>query len=157
MQKGNIIDFADLTLKEIGLDVDEDNHIVDEETGMPITAKGKFLKFNCGAANRTTRDEINYDPLNNPKLMNFLFGYYSSKLEAEGSRGVDICYTTSGPEDKQILNVKTGDDSLESNPYYNESVRIMDVICKLNDSDTDVSVYDSMPENKTKGKRPRKK
>lgn len=157
MQKGNIIDFADLTLKEIGLDVDEDNHIIDEETGMPITAKGKFLKFNCGAVSRTTRDEINYDPLNNPKLMNFLFGYYSSKLEAEGSRGVDICYTTNGPEDKQILNIKTGDDALESEPYYNESVRIMDVICKLNDSDTDVSIYDSMPENKPRGKRPIKK
>lgn len=157
MQNENIIEFGDLTLKEIGLDIDEDNHIIDEESGMPIMMKGKFLKFNCGPANRTTKDEINYDPLNNPKLMNFLLGYYSDKLESEGSRGVDICFSTVGPEEKQILKVKTGDDTLESNPYHNESVRIMDIICQLNESEQDVSKYDSKPEPLVKGKTGRKK
>jgi len=142
MQNKDIIEFGDLTLKEIGLDIDEDSHIVDEESGMPILVKGKYLKYNYGAVTRTTKDEINYDPLNNPKLMNFLFGYYSNKLEDEGLRGVDICVNTAGPGDKQILKVKTGDDTLESNPYHNESVRIMDIICQINESGEDVSKFD---------------
>lgn len=145
MQNKNNIEFGDLTLKEIGLDVDEDNHIVDEESGMPILMKGKFLKYNYGPVKRTTKEEINYDPLANPKLMNLLLGYYSSKLESEGSRGVDICSSTIGPEDKQILKIKTGNDTIESAAYYNESVRIMDVICQINESGEDVSKYDSKP------------
>lgn len=152
MKNENNIEFGDLTLREIGLDVNEDNHIVDEETGMPILMKGKFLKYNHGPAKRVTRDEINYDPLNNSKLMNMLFGYYSDKLESEGSRGIDMCASAITPNGKQVLKVKTGDDSIQSNPYYNESVRLMDVICKLNDSGEDVSKYDFKPEYMTKAK-----
>ena len=142
MKNDNNIKFGDLTLREIGLDIDQDNHIIDEESGMPIMMKGKFLKYNYGPVKRTTREEINYDPLNNPKLMNLLFGYYSSKLEAEGNSGIDIYASSIASEDKQVLKVKTGGDTLGSAPYHSESVRIMDIICQINESGEDVSEFD---------------
>lgn len=146
MNKDNNIEFSDLTLREIGLEVDANGHIVDEESGNPITMKGKYLKYNYGPVKRTSREEINYDPLNNPKLMNMLFCYYSNKLESEGSRGVDMYSTNLFGEDKVVLKAKVGDNTIQSEPYLNESVRIMDVVLKMNDSTEDISVYDAVTE-----------
>lgn len=152
MLDNNSLEFGDLTLRELGLEVDKDNYIVDQDTGNLLTVKDKKIKYNSETIFRLNKDEISYDPLNNSRLMNHLFGYYTSKLADEESIYIESYFNIPTKDsNKSIMKVKTQDETFKSDAYFNESVRIMDVICKMNDSDTDVSKYDSNPNNNKHG------
>lgn len=143
MLDNNSLEFGDLTLRELGLEINQDNHIVDQDTGHLLTFKDKKIKYNTGIIFRLNKDEISYDPLNNPKLMNHLFAYYTNKLADEESVYIGSYFNIPvNNSDKFVMKVKTDDSFIKSEPYFSESVRIMDIVCKLNDSDTDVSKYD---------------
>ena len=151
MLDNDSLEFGDLTLRELGLEIDQNNYIVDQDTGNLLMFKDKKIKYNTDMVFRLNKDEISYDPLNNSRLMNHLFSYYASKLADEDSVYIGSYFNIPIKEsDKSIMKVKTDTNIIKSEPYFNESVRIMDVICKINDSGTDVSKYDFKPFNNKK-------
>lgn len=71
-----------ILMHEIGLDVDKNNNIVDQDNGQPIHFNGKELKYNLGERrSRMGRNDIGFDPINDTKVMSHLFSFYLDKKE----------------------------------------------------------------------------
>ena len=139
----------DLTVKlmqEIGLDIDNNKHIVDQDTGSLLQFNGKNLKFVENEEEFIPRGDAAFDPIGNPKLMNHLFSYYTSKIHDEDGRYVNIYYPVQDSKDvkKGAIELKEEKENikLRSENYYNDSLKYMDLILQLNGEDGNLSEYD---------------
>lgn len=142
----------DFIIKEAGLELDQRNHVIDQDTGMPIIIKGKSVKYNNGNINRLTSDEIEFDPLNNPLLAHEICCNYINKLQEEGELNITAFGISNKERNTEGRAVCIGcDDKISSNSYVLDSLKYIDLIATLNKTDTDskdtikLKSYDQKP------------
>lgn len=135
-------------MSEIGLDIDETNHIVDQDTGSSLQFNGKNLIFIDNPMQRINkrRNDIPFNPIESPKLMNHLFSYYINKIHEEDGRYINIYYPVQEPGNRKgciELKEETTNTTIRSNEYSNDCLKYMDLILQLNgNDDNDLSDYD---------------
>lgn len=128
----------DFIIKEAGLELNDNNHVIDQDTGLPIIIKGKSVKYNNGPVSRLNNNEIEFDPLNNPLLANEICGKYIDKLQQEGELET-VAYGISNKErntnGRAICIGKS--EKISSNEYILDSLKYIDLIASINNTDTD--------------------
>ena len=126
----------DFIIKEAGLELDEYNHVIDQDTGLPIKIKDKSVKYNNGPVVRLMPGEIEFDPLNNPLLASELCTNYITKLTIEGELNT-ISYGISNKErNTPGRAVCIADEKINSDEYILDSLKYIDLIAKLNNTPT---------------------
>lgn len=141
----------DFIIKEAGLELDNNNHIIDQDTGMPIIIKGKSVKYNNTAVSRLMPNEIEFDPLNNPLLANELCANYINKLQNEGELNISA-YGISNKERNTLGNAMClGEKQIKSDNYILDSLKYIGLIAAINGTDIDskdtikLKSYDQKP------------
>lgn len=128
----------DFIIKEAGLELDDFNHVVDQDTGIPIIIKDKKVKYNNGPISRLMPYEIEFDPLNNPLLASELCTNHLTKLQKEGELSI-ITYGLSNKE-KNTLGHATcicSDDKIDTNKYILDSLKYIGLIAAVNNTEID--------------------
>lgn len=126
----------DFILKEAGLELDEDNHVLDQDTGLPITVKGRSVKYNNTSISRLASNEIEFDPLNNPLLASEICGNYINKLGMEDeldTMAYGITNTEKNTSGKGVWRGIDG-DTLYTDNYNLDSLKYIGLIARLNDT-----------------------
>jgi hypothetical protein len=141
---------------EIGLSINNDNYIYDQDTGIVLKYKDKYMKLSFNNEVYAGRNDIVFDPSTNYNLMVMLFGYY---MEKEAANGNDIGYIAQFTEEefkrtkdqkeryrqRAVVRTRTGD--ICSNYYYNLYLALIDVIFIISGSlNYDLSNFDILPE-----------
>lgn len=143
---------------EIGLSINANGYIFDQQTGIVLKYKEHFMK--CTFNNEPIyagKNDIVFDPVNNYQLMELLLGYYLEKEEANGNDHQFIAHfrddevkrteANKGERFKQriILRTKCGDICTQY--YYNLYLAYSEAIFLLAGSDEyDLSNFDILPE-----------
>lgn len=131
-----------LLMEEMGLEEGERRRIFDQDSGIQYQFKGKDI---VSPGSQSGKSAVEFDPINNSKMMNLMFGGFIDKLvEEESIPGVASYYTV--PESDNRIRAKILFDdktSIQSNPYKNETVCYADLVLRLNgDENVDLSEYD---------------
>ncbi len=133
--------FEQLVLDEIGLEFSQDGYLIDQDTRQPLL----YLSQPVVRRDVIRRNCHRFDPLNNPKFMNFLFSYFSNKLRMEQDICINVVYY------KVIQNSRNSPLAIKANEnkeyvsriYSSETIKYLDLICQLNGGvDVDLSRYD---------------
>lgn len=140
-------------MREIGLEVGLDKRIVDQDTGVGLSFKGMDV---VAPGSYCGRNSIEFDPYNNKKMMNLLFGYFLDKYSDESDNSVAVSYSVNGEDkNKAAIECRMADMSkIRSGEYMRESLRCTDIIMQLNgEENPDLHKYDLPKENETIKKR----
>ena len=139
------VDISRKIFRAVGLDVDNANKVIDQDTCMPIEFKGKCIKYTSDPNKNLllAKNDILFDPINNPKLMSNLFGYYLTKLEETENTVFNSYYVKPGNEGRTAIELKSDSETITSKYYKNDSIKYMDMILRLNgESDINLNEYD---------------
>ena len=136
-------------MEEFGLEQGDRRRVYDHETGSLMTMKGKEIVAPGAIPGRYA---VEFDPINNTRMMNFFFGSYMSNLEAEGIlEGDIISFSTvasaSPGKIRAVLKINPYDGGaikeIISKAYKNETSCYADLVCRVNgDDDIDMTPYD---------------
>ena len=136
-------------MEELGLEQGIRRRIYDHETGDLRTMKGKEIVA-PGAI--PGAHALEFDPINNTRMMNFFFGSYINAIETEGLLEGDVMSYSIIPSKqpgkiKAVLKVNPYDGGpikeISSKPYKNETSCIADLVCRINgDDEVDMTPYD---------------
>lgn len=129
--------FNDLVMRELGLDIDDRGYIVDLDTEAFLTIKEKYIKYKEEPYTPVKHDEIELNLIENPRLMetitlpfmvkyckNHGWEFHSTSQcldEATGKGYYLMSYTVNGETHE-----------IHSDNFINESLRVFNLICKLN-------------------------
>ena len=151
----NNIDFAIKMMQEIGLELGPNNYVVDQDTGDALMFKGKRTRFITDPTDmQYRRDDIPFDPLNNNNMMSNLFQYYATKLEEQDDRYISVVYQSSQERfEKGTVSCREGNDTIQSDEYYKDSLKYGSLICKLNGGNERFDEFDAPPIVKKRGKK----
>lgn len=130
-----------IIMQEIGLEIGVGNRVIDQDTGVAIQFKGR----NVVAPGFTNgRNTIEFDPVNNSKMMDKFFGYFLDRQAEEGNVAVSTFYNIDDTKDKGAIECRMTDEStIKSGSYSRESLKYADIIIKLNGGrSSDLSKYD---------------
>ena len=146
----------DFVLREAGLELDDLNHVIDQDTGMPIIIKDKMVKYNNSSIVRLASNEIEFDPLNNPLLASQICDNYINKLYQEGELHT-TSYGISNRERNTLGRaVCIADEKIFTRDYVLDSLKYIDLIATINKTDTDskdsivLKSYDEKPKKTTR-------
>lgn len=136
-------EFNDKVMREMGLDMTDEGYIYDMDTTTIIQIKEKFIKY-CEdeyEANNLRHNEIELNLIENPRLMEnltlmFLNRRINNKIEAMTQAAIP-----GSARGYFVLSFLRGNQVAEmrSDAYVNESVRIFNLICKINKT---INMYD---------------
>lgn len=131
------ITFGQLLLNEIGIEPDF-NGFKDQDNGIHVQMPSSVLP---------NRILTMYDIdawQRNPKIISFLFNYFTNKLMNEQNIYIDVVYYKQVKNSRNLpLAVKANGKEFISKIYNNESLKYLDLICQLNgNSDVDLSRFD---------------
>ena len=134
------INFNDIVMRELGLDVDEEDHIYDMDTESIYKVKDKFIKYSEDEYPVIGHNEIDMNLIENPRLMEILFGMWIVKWAKR--KNVEVTSFSQnairGSNDGffNMTYVKNGESKeMKSGVFINESLRIFNLICILNHRD----------------------
>lgn len=142
---------------EIGLSINNEQYIYDQDTGIVLKFKDKRIKMSFSNTVYGSNNDIIFDPSTNYDLMVKLFGYY---IEKETSNGNDIGYIAHFTEEeagrvfvpdgerfKQRLVIKTKNGDIGTNYYYNLYLSYIEAIFIISgNTGYDLSNFDILPE-----------
>lgn len=126
----------DFVIREAGLELDEMNHIIDQDTGMPIIVKDKKVKYNNGPITRLMPNEIEFDPLNNSLLASEICANYIYKLQEEGELNTRSYGISNKERNMPGRAVCIADETLSTREYILDSLKYIDLIATINNTDT---------------------
>lgn len=130
-------------MNEIGLDIDDQNRIYDQDTGNIINFNQKALVYNFHYDINPGFNEILFDPINNRNIMVNLFSYYLKKLEVIENRYFMAFYQVENHNHKKAVEIKANvNEIIGSNYYANECLGYIELIFKLNNELLDLSSFD---------------
>ena len=138
---------------EMGLALDNDHHLYDQDTMNPIMFKEKYIKASIDPSPiYAGRNEILFDPAANYTMMNRLFGLYLDKSQ-NSEDGDLLCgyiahFVDDNPEkDKQCVGVKTqGRGIISSDFYYNVYLAYIDCIFRIAGYTPVLTQFDTKPD-----------
>jgi hypothetical protein len=142
---------------ELGLSVNSEQFIYDQDTLIVLKYKDKRIKMSFNGNVYGSNNDVVFDPSTNYDLMVKLFGYY---IEKETANGNDIGYIAHFTEEefnrpflpkderyRQRVVVKTKNGDFKTDPYYNIHLAYIEAICILSGNpDYDLSNFDILPE-----------
>lgn len=139
----------DLIMQEIGLEVGQASKIYDQDTGMALRINGAdVVAPGCFRGRQTTE----FNPYNNRKMMNQLFGYFLEKHSDETDVGVVTFYDVPGdaPNKGSVKCVLSDNTTIQSGNYMRDSLKYADIIVQLNGGEANtLQAYDSPLEKET--------
>lgn len=142
------ISFAVEVLDKMGISMDMNYNIVDEENGKLLHYNNKPIKF-MSKMSDVGHDAIQFNPLRNINLANKLFNNYLRILhEYDGIYIISYGFEYSKNDNKKslIVNVQNGDgttSSTETYSYNNEALCYLEIASILNkEGKQDYSMYD---------------
>lgn len=136
------IEVNKMIMEEIGLEIDSNNRIIDQDTGAAIAIKGMpVIAPGC-----YSRGGMEFDPYNNRKLMQGLFGYFLDKVSDESDVDVRTYYDVEDGNNKGHLECVMSDDTkLVSKSYNRDALKCIDIMSQLNGgSAPNLDKYDTM-------------
>ena len=92
--------FNDYCMRELGLNLDDNDRLVDDDTQSILQYREKFIKYQEDECVPIRPDEVEMDLLRNPRLMGILFGIYLQKF-SERKPEADSAGKTLPPEHGQ--------------------------------------------------------
>ena len=126
-------------IQKIGLELDDQNHLIDQDTGQPLHFNGKIIKYNHTNINRLAKNEVEFDPLNNTSMANYLCGYYIEKMNAEEETDINIYSQSNKDRDTPgIVEARQNDMIIKSDTYVKDSLKYIDLINKIDNSIQDL-------------------
>lgn len=142
------LNINNIIMQEIGLEVSASNRIIDQDTGMTMTFGGREIVAPGVYGGFNT---VEFDPYNNKRMMNRLFGYFLEKHAEESDVGV-MTYYSVDKGDKGSIECRMSDQStIRSKPYIRDSLKCADIIIQLNGGEApDFSEYDTVKETTVK-------
>lgn len=132
------VNFNDISMRELRLDIDENDHIYDMDTESIYMIKEKYIKYSEDEYPNIMRDEIDMNLIENPRLMEILFGTWIVKWATRKQVEITSFYQSTIRGSNKGFFVMTYIDAngetqeMKSDVYINESVRIFNLISKLN-------------------------
>ena len=130
-------------MEEMGLEEGERRRVIDQDTGALYQMKGKDV---VSPGSQGGKSAIEFDPINNTRMMNFMFGNFIDKLvEEESIPPVTGYHITNHDKERKVMASITFEDntSLSSDYYMNETTAYADLVLRLNgDNNPDVRQYD---------------
>ena len=137
-----------IIMQELGLEVGIGNRVIDQDTGSAIKFRGK----NVMAPGFFNGRDIEFDPVNNPKMMSKLFGCFLDVHSEESDVYVNTFYPI---DDSNCIECAMSDQSkIRSKSYDRDSLRYADIIIQLNGGrSSDLAKYDVVPKATTVKKR----
>jgi hypothetical protein len=143
---------------EMGLFVNQQGYLQDQDTGIVIRYKDQFIKvsLNPNVPVYTGRTDVEFDPKKNFNLMATLMGYYIDKRE-HGEE--PIGYISQGIFDKKeeqlhSVFIKSQSGLYESDLYHNSYLGFIDCIFKMGGILTNLHPFDIVEdEEETKRRR----
>ena len=135
-------------MNEIGLDAEPNGQIIDLDTGDCISINGMKLVA-PGYVPNGREKTIEFDPHNNRKLMNNLFGYFLNKIADEDDINVLAFYAKNNKNGDCIECKMSDNTSITSGYYKRDSLKYTDVIIQLNGGNCgdELKKYDIPPAN----------
>lgn len=142
---------------EIGLSINNDQYIYDQDTGIILKFKDKQIKMSFINNVYAGNNDIVFDPSTNYNLIVTLFGYY---IEKEAANGNDIGYIAHFSEEeagkvfipkgerfKQRLVIRTKNGDINTEGYYNLYLAYIEAIFIISgNTGYDLSNFDILPE-----------
>ena len=148
------VKFAMDVMTDVGLEIDKDDYIVDQDTGDKLMFKGRNVKFNSVNEPTLTKTDILFDPLNNQSMMSDLFLYFTNKIDEQEGRYVNVVYSEPHDRaDKGTISCKENNIRISSDSYYKDSLKYASLINKLNGGNKDYTDFDEAPVPPTKKRR----
>ena len=159
-------------MEEIGLEEGDRRRVIDQDTGILYQMKGKDI---VSPGSQSGKAAIEFDPINNTRMMSYMFGSFVEKLVDEEDIPPVNTYFIKATDDnsgKVTANIIFDDNSrISSGAYKNETTCYADLIMRLNGEDdvdlsefdidrsrkTDVSPMKFKKEPKKRGRPPKKK
>lgn len=132
--------FNDIVMRELGLDITDNNEVFDIETDSLLSFGDKVLIYPEYEFQRLKPDQMELNFLENSRMFTMLFGMYldsnakaqgveiSSVYQSESKRGIKGYMAYTKIENGAIVTVK-------SKEFFNESVRILNLLCIINRTD----------------------
>ena len=132
-------------MTEIGLEIDSEMRIVDQDDGNVIMFKGKSLKVSLDNYRQPFigRNDILFDPITNFKVMNNLFSYFIHKTSVTEGRYFNIFYPVNLPNGRTYIEIKENNQVIRSGAYMNPCIAYIDLIFRINGEAYDLSMYDT--------------
>ena len=137
-------------MKELGLETGDRRRVIDRDSEEVCCLGTRDI---VSPGSQSGKNAVEFDVVNNPRMMNKLFSEFVDKLAEEGS--IDspcISYGTyESYPDKKITAKAIFEDgsSINSSSYVNESMALIDLVFQLNDEDTsELKKYDHPKETR---------
>ena len=124
---------------EIGLAINNEQYVYDQDTGIILKFKDKRIKMSFTSDVYAGNNDIIFDPSTNYDLMVKLFGYIKPRIQS-----------FKFPKDerfKQRVVVRTRNGDICSNYYYNLYLAYIEIIFIISENPQyDLSNFDILPE-----------
>lgn len=138
-----------IIMQEIGLEIGQAYKMIDQDTGIALKINGADV---VAPGHFRGRQTIEFDPYNNRKMMNSLFGYFLEKHEDETGVGVVTFYDipSDEPDKGSIKCVLNDNTTIQSGNYMRDGLKYADLIVQLNGGEANsFQDYDSPVEKET--------
>lgn len=140
-KKVNLFDlkvrFNDVVMRELGLDTTDDDYLYNVDTESILQIKEKFIKYVDNEYFILKPNEIELNLIENPRLMELLSIPFLNDLCKRSNvvfQSINQCPITGTDKGIFVLSyIKNGTiTDFKSDAFVNESVRIFNLICKVN-------------------------
>ena len=136
-------------INEIGLSINENNSLFDQDNGQLIYFGGKEIKCSVNPLYPVYASEVAtvFDPFDDIKLMTTILAYYLEKERLMGDI-YPITYSFNdrdrlGPSNMSVkIQTANGMEEVTSNFYYNKCLKISDTILRMGGQFCDLSNFD---------------
>ena len=133
-----------MIMKEMGLEEGDRRRVVDQDTEEVCSLGSRDI---VTPGSQSGKNAVEFDVVNNPRMMNKLFAEFVDKLSEEGS--LDSSCVSFGTYQDKVTKKNTArvmfeeGNIIESRAYRNEGLCLADLVFQLNGEDNvDLSKYD---------------
>lgn len=131
------VNFNDICMREMKYDVTDEDYLYNIDTDEIIQIKDKFIKYFEDGYPEVNHNEIDLNLIENSRLMETLFLYYVRRwIERKHYKFVAIAQSPISGSSKGEFILTYEDNgaikNIKSDAFDNESLRIFNLVCKLN-------------------------
>lgn len=124
-------DLNRVVLQAVGLTTNEQQKIVDSDTRQQLLYKDKNMRYSSSNSVPITKQDVIFDPSSNKGQMKALFDHFTNKIEDEDGTYVKMSYEVQNGE-KSALTYEVDGVKVTTNSYYNDSLKYIEAIERLN-------------------------
>lgn len=119
-------------------------NVLDEETFESVVLNGKNMRYSPdGKSHALYHSDAIFNPIENRKQAGDLFKLFLSKEEEENGFYCKTFYDKRDKEDEQkaSIEMRTDEGIFQSDYYYNESLRYIDLMMKISNYDSNIDLH----------------